>query len=101
MRSNRHRHRDPAKYVSEDKALDYVAGYTIVNDVSERAFQLQSSQWDKARVPHFRSDRALVGDDRRNHHPQTLDVWLDVNGERRQSSNTKNMIFSAQDWCPT
>ena len=84
-----------AKYVSEDKALDYVAGYTIVNDVSERAFQLQSSQWDKGKGADTFGPIGpwLVTTDEITN-PQTLDVWLDVNGERRQSSNTKNMIFS-------
>ena len=84
-----------AKYVSEDKALDYVAGYTIVNDVSERAFQLQSSQWDKGKGADSFGPIGpwLVTTDEITN-PQTLDVWLDVNGERRQSSNTRNMIFS-------
>jgi 2,4-didehydro-3-deoxy-L-rhamnonate hydrolase len=84
-----------ARYVSEEKALDYVAGYTIVNDVSERSFQFQSSQWDKGKGcdtfgpigPWLVTSDEIVN-------PQTLDIWLDVNAERRQSSNTRNMIFS-------
>jgi 2-keto-4-pentenoate hydratase/2-oxohepta-3-ene-1,7-dioic acid hydratase in catechol pathway len=83
-----------AEYVPEDEALDHVAGYTIVNDVSERAFQLQSSQWDKGKGCDTFGPIGpwLVTTDEITN-PQVLDVWLDVNGERRQSSNTKNMIF--------
>lgn len=83
-----------AQYVSEEKALEHVAGYTIVNDVSERAFQMQSSQWDKGKGFDTSGPIGpwLVTTDEITD-PQTLDVWLDVNGERRQTSNTKNMIF--------
>src|SRR4029077_20863476 len=84
-----------AKYVSEDKALDYVAGYAIVNSVSERAFQLQSSQWDKGKGSDTFGPIGpwLVTTDEITNQ-QVLDVWLDVNGERMQSSTAKNMIFS-------
>jgi 2,4-didehydro-3-deoxy-L-rhamnonate hydrolase len=63
--------------------------------VSERAFQLQSSQWDKGKGCDTFGPIGpwLVTTDEITN-PQTLDVWLDVNGERRQSSNTRNMIFS-------
>jgi 2-keto-4-pentenoate hydratase/2-oxohepta-3-ene-1,7-dioic acid hydratase in catechol pathway len=83
-----------ARYVSEEKALDYVAGYTIVNDVSERAFQMQSTQWDKGKGCDTFGPIGpwLVTTDEITN-PQVLDVWLDVNTERRQSSNTRNMIF--------
>ena len=79
----------------EDKALDYVAGYCVVNDVSERAFQLQSSQWDKGKS--FDSSGPIgpwlvTTDEIRD--PQSLEIWLDVNSERRQHSNTRDMIFS-------
>src|SRR6266496_209737 len=84
-----------AEYVPEDKALDYIAGYAIVNDVSERAFQLQSSQWDKGKgCDTFGPIGPWLVTTDEIANPQTLDIWLDVNGERRQSSNTKNMIFS-------
>ncbi len=84
-----------AEYVPEDTALNHVAGYTIVNDVSERAFQLQSSQWDKGKgCDTFGPIGPWLVTTDEIPNPQTLDVWLDVNGERRQSSNTKNMIFS-------
>lgn len=83
------------QYVSEANALDYVAGYCVVNDVSERAFQMQSSQWDKGKgcdtfgpIGPWLVTRDEVAD------PQNLDMWLDVNGERRQIGNSKTMIFS-------
>jgi 2-keto-4-pentenoate hydratase/2-oxohepta-3-ene-1,7-dioic acid hydratase in catechol pathway len=84
-----------AQYVAEGKALDYVAGYCVVNDVSERAFQLVTSQWDKGKG----FDTAgpigpwlVTTDEIRD--PQNLDMWLDVNGKRMQSGNTRTMIFS-------
>ncbi len=84
-----------ASYVSEDKALDHVAGYTIVNDVSERAWQLQSSQWDKGKgCDTFGPIGPWLVTTDEIPDPQVLDMWLDVNGERRQASNTKYMIFS-------
>ena len=84
-----------ASYVTEDKALDHVAGYTIVNDVSERAWQLQSSQWDKGKgCDTFGPIGPWLVTTDEIPDPQVLDMWLDVNGERRQSSNTKYMIFS-------
>jgi 2-keto-4-pentenoate hydratase/2-oxohepta-3-ene-1,7-dioic acid hydratase in catechol pathway len=86
-----------AKYVSEDKALDHVAGYCIVNDVSERAFQMATSQWDKGKG----FDTAgpigpwlVTGDEVRD--PQNLDMWLDVNGKRMQTGNTATMIFNVR-----
>jgi 2-keto-4-pentenoate hydratase/2-oxohepta-3-ene-1,7-dioic acid hydratase in catechol pathway len=84
-----------AQYVSEDKALSHVAGYCIVNDVSERAFQMATSQWDKGKG----FDTAgpvgpwLVTSDEITN-PQALDLWLDVNGKRMQTGNTRTMIFS-------
>lgn len=83
-----------AKYVDEDKALGHVAGYCIVNDVSERAFQLATSQWDKGKG----FDTAgpvgpwLVTTDELTN-PQALEMWLDVNGKRMQTGNTRTMIF--------
>ncbi|OGA35500.1 MAG: 2-hydroxyhepta-2,4-diene-1,7-dioate isomerase [Betaproteobacteria bacterium RIFCSPLOWO2_12_FULL_64_23] len=83
-----------AQYVPEDKALDYVAGYCVVNDVSERAFQLQSSQWDKGKGCDTFGPIGpwlVTTDEIRN--PQNLDMWLDVNGRRMQKGNTRTMIF--------
>ncbi|MGP1680689.1 MAG: fumarylacetoacetate hydrolase family protein [Burkholderiales bacterium] len=83
-----------AQYVAEDKALDYVAGYCVVNDVSERAFQLQSSQWDKGKGCDTFGPIGpwlVTTDEIRD--PQNLDMWLDVNGRRMQKGNTRTMIF--------
>jgi len=84
-----------AQYVPEAEALQYVAGYCIVNDVSERSFQFQSSQWDKGKsndtfgpIGPWLVTRDEVPD------PQNLDMWLEVNGERRQQGNSRTMIFS-------
>jgi 2,4-diketo-3-deoxy-L-fuconate hydrolase len=84
-----------AKYVGEAEALNYVAGYCIVNDVSERAFQMATSQWDKGKG----FDTAgpigpwlVTTDEIRD--PQTLDMQLDVNGKRMQTGNTRTMIFN-------
>jgi 2-keto-4-pentenoate hydratase/2-oxohepta-3-ene-1,7-dioic acid hydratase in catechol pathway len=85
-----------AQYVSEADALKHVAGYCVVNDVSERAFQLgrPGGQWDKGKG----FDTAgpigpwLVTTDEITD-PQNLDMWLDVNGKRMQSGNTRTMIF--------
>jgi 2,4-didehydro-3-deoxy-L-rhamnonate hydrolase len=83
-----------AQYVSEDKALEHVAGYCVVNDVSERAFQMQSSQWDKGKGCDTFGPIGpwLVTTDEITD-PQTLDMWLDVNGKRMQTGNTRTMIF--------
>jgi 2,4-didehydro-3-deoxy-L-rhamnonate hydrolase len=85
-----------ARHVTEKDALKYVAGYCIVNDVSEREFQMKrsGSQWSKGKGcdtfgpigPYL-----VTTDEIRN--PQTLDMWLDVNGVRRQTGNTRTMIF--------
>ena len=83
-----------AQYLSESEALEYVAGYCVVNDISERAFQLATTQWDKGKG----FDTAgpigpwLVTTDEIKD-PQNLDLWLDVNGKRMQSGNTRTMIF--------
>lgn len=84
-----------ASYVSEAEAASYIAGYCVCNDVSEREFQIErSGQWMKGKgCPTFgplgpwlvTADE--VGD------VQSLDMWLDVNGERMQTGNTRTMIF--------
>ncbi|HEV2611975.1 MAG TPA: fumarylacetoacetate hydrolase family protein [Noviherbaspirillum sp.] len=85
-----------AQYVSQKDALQYVAGYCIVNDVSEREFQLErGSQWDKGKGcdtfgpvgPWLVTADEII-------QPQRLDLWLDLNGERVQTGNTRTMIFS-------
>src|SRR5450830_1971053 len=83
-----------ARYVGEAEALDYVAGYCVVNDVSERAFQMQSSQWDKGKGCDTVGPIGpwlVTTDEIRD--PQNLEMWLDVNGRRMQKGNTRTMIF--------
>jgi 2,4-diketo-3-deoxy-L-fuconate hydrolase len=85
-----------AQYVDEADALNYIAGYAVCNDVSERHFQAdRGGQWMKGKC--FESSGPLgpwlvtpdeVGD------LQNLDMWLEVNGKRMQTGNTKTMIFS-------
>lgn len=85
-----------AKYVSEADALDYVAGYCVINDVSERYFQTQlTGQWTKGKSCDTFGPTGpwlVTRDEVPN--PQALDMWLDVNGERKQTGNTNTMIFT-------
>jgi len=84
-----------AQYVSEAEALKHVAGYCAINDVSERAFQMQSSQWDKGKgCDSFGPIGPWLVTTDEIKDPQTLDMWLEVNGTRRQTGNTRTMIFS-------
>jgi 2-keto-4-pentenoate hydratase/2-oxohepta-3-ene-1,7-dioic acid hydratase in catechol pathway len=84
-----------ARYVEENAALDYVAGYVVINDVSEREFQIErGGTWDKGKgcdtfgpVGPWLVTRDEVGD------VQSLGMWLDVNGTRMQTGNTRTMIF--------
>jgi 2-keto-4-pentenoate hydratase/2-oxohepta-3-ene-1,7-dioic acid hydratase in catechol pathway len=85
----------PAKYVSLERALDHVAGYCVINDVSERSYQLErGGQWDKGKscdtfapIGPWLVTRDEVPD------PQALDLWLKVDDERVQAGNTRTMIF--------
>ncbi|WP_102107344.1 fumarylacetoacetate hydrolase family protein [Oceaniglobus roseus] len=84
------------KYVSEEDALNYVAGYCVIDDVSERHFQTKlSGNWTKGKscdtfgpTGPWLVTRDEVGD------PQQLGMWLDVNGKRMQTGNTNTMIFT-------
>jgi 2-keto-4-pentenoate hydratase/2-oxohepta-3-ene-1,7-dioic acid hydratase in catechol pathway len=84
-----------ASYVAEEEAMDCVAGYVLHNDYSERAFQLERhGQWVKGKscdtfapLGPFLATRDEIPD------PHVLDVWLTVNGETLQDSNTRNLIF--------
>jgi 2-keto-4-pentenoate hydratase/2-oxohepta-3-ene-1,7-dioic acid hydratase in catechol pathway len=84
-----------ARYVAEADALAHVAGYCVVNDVSERAWQLErGGTWDKGKgadtfgpVGPWLVTADEVPD------PQALDLWLDVSGERMQAGNTRTMVF--------
>jgi 2,4-diketo-3-deoxy-L-fuconate hydrolase len=85
-----------ARYVSEADALSHVAGYCVVNDISERSFQLATSQWDKGKGADTFGPIGpwLVTTDEIKD-PQSLDMWLDLNGRRMQTGNTRTMIFGA------
>lgn len=86
-----------ARYVTEADALDYVAGYCIINDVSERSFQMQSSQWDKGKgCDNFGPVGPYLVTADEIAEPQQLRLWLDVNGTRRQDGSTATMIFSVR-----
>jgi 2,4-didehydro-3-deoxy-L-rhamnonate hydrolase len=89
-----------ARYIDRKDALKYVAGYCIVNDVSERDFQLKksASQWNKGKGCDTFGPLGpwlVTTDEIRD--PQDLDMWLDVNGVRKQTGNTKTMIFGIAD----
>lgn len=84
-----------AKYVSEAEAMNYVAGYAVTNDVSEREFQIErSGQWTKGKscdnfgqLGPWLVTRDEVAD------PQNLSMWLTVNGEKMQNGSTKTMVY--------
>ncbi len=89
----------PASYVSKAEALDHVAGYVLINDVSERAYQTErGGTWDKGKgcdtfgpVGPWIVTTDEVGD------VQNLDMWLDLNGKRMQTGNTRTMIFGVAE----
>jgi 2,4-diketo-3-deoxy-L-fuconate hydrolase len=89
-----------ARYVDRKDALKHVAGYCIVNDVSEREYQLKRSatQWSKGKGCDTFGPIGpwLVTTDELKD-PQNLDMWLNVNGVRKQTGNTKTMIFGVGD----
>ena len=88
----------PAKYVTEDEALNYVAGYCVVNDLSERYFQMHlTGQWTKGKscdgfgpVGPYLVTRDEVSD------PQNLEMSVTVNGTTMQNGNSRDMIFSVR-----
>jgi len=86
-----------ARYVPEDRALEYVAGYCVVNDVSERNFQLErGTQWDRGKgCDTFGPIGPYLVTTDEIPNPQALDMWLDLNGQRMQTGNTRTMIFGA------
>jgi ureidoglycolate lyase len=84
-----------AWHVPREHALAHVAGYCLVNDVSERAYQMErEGQWVKGKSypSHCPMGPWLVTADELAD-PQSIDLWLDVNGVRRQTGNTRTMIF--------
>jgi 2,4-didehydro-3-deoxy-L-rhamnonate hydrolase len=88
-----------ASYVQQTEALDHVAGYCVVNDVSEREYQIErGGTWDKGKgcdtfgpVGPWLVTKDEVPD------PQALAMWLDVNGKRMQTGNTRTMIFGVAE----
>ena len=87
-----------ASYVEEDEALDYVAGYCVANDVSERAFQIEGTgQWVKGKSadtfcpvgPYLVTSDEIPD-------PQNLKLWLEVDGVRYQDGSTDDMIFTVK-----
>jgi len=88
-----------ASYVTREEALGHVAGYVLINDVSERAFQTErGGTWDKGKgcdtfgpIGPWLVTADEVGD------VQNLDMWLEVNGERVQTGNTRTMIFGVAE----
>lgn len=88
----------PAKYVSEADAMSYVAGYCVVNDLSERAFQLEGTgQWVKGKSADTFGPIGpwlVTADEVRD--PQNLKMWLAVDGHRYQNGSTQTMIFGVR-----
>ena len=87
----------PAKYTPENHVMDHVAGYCVINDVSEREYQLErgGGQWDKGKgcdtfgpIGPWLVTKDEVPD------PHKLDLWLEVDGKRYQDGNTRTMIFN-------
>jgi 2-keto-4-pentenoate hydratase/2-oxohepta-3-ene-1,7-dioic acid hydratase in catechol pathway len=84
-----------AKYIGEEESQDHIAGYCVVNDLSERAFQLErSGQWVKGKscdtfgpIGPYLVTKDEIPD------PQNLNLWLDVNGKRMQNGSTKTMVY--------
>ena len=85
-----------ARYVSNKDALDYVAGYCTINDVSEREYQIErGGTWDKGKgCDTFGPIGPWLVTKDEVPNPQKLDMWLDLNGKRMQTGNSKTMIFT-------
>ena len=89
-----------ARYVETKDALKHVAGYCVINDVSEREYQMKrgASQWGKGKGCDTFGPLGpwlVTTDEIRD--PQSLDMWLDVNGVRKQTGNTRTMVFGVAD----
>jgi 2-keto-4-pentenoate hydratase/2-oxohepta-3-ene-1,7-dioic acid hydratase in catechol pathway len=89
----------PGRYLARERALEHVAGYCVINDLSERSYQLErGGQWDKGKgcdtfapIGPWLVTREEIPD------PQNLDLWLDVDGRRFQAGNTRTMIFAVAE----
>jgi 2-keto-4-pentenoate hydratase/2-oxohepta-3-ene-1,7-dioic acid hydratase in catechol pathway len=87
-----------AKYVSQDNAMEHVAGYCVINDLSERAFQIEhSGQWTKGKSADTFGPTGpwLVTKDEVAD-PQKLRMWLEVNGKRFQNGSTATMVYGVR-----
>lgn len=82
-------------YIDKEKAMDHVAGYCVINDVSERAFQLEGTgTWDKGKgCPTFGPTGPWLVTKDEVENPHNLKIWLEVDGHRYQDGNTNTMIF--------
>lgn len=87
-----------ARYLAVEEALSMVAGYVVVNDITDRGFQNQSGQWDKGKgcdtfgpIGPWLVTADEIAD------PQNLDLFLELNGKRMQDGNTRNMIFTVAE----
>ncbi|HQU11131.1 MAG TPA: fumarylacetoacetate hydrolase family protein [Acidiphilium sp.] len=85
-------------HIAEDSALDHVAGYCIVNDVSEREYQIRrGGTWDKGKgCPSFGPTGPFLVTRDEVPDPQALDLWCEVDGKRMQNGNTRTMIFGVK-----
>jgi len=88
-----------ASYISQEEVLKHVAGYVLHNDVSERAFQLErSGQWVKGKsCDSFAPIGPFIATTDEINDPNNLDLWLKLNGEMIQNSNTSDFIFNIQE----
>lgn len=91
---------DTAKSIPESKAMQYIAGYTLINDVSERAYQLDAAagQWTRGKCCDTFCPVGpwLVTKDEISR-PQNLSIWLALNGKKVQNGNTKTMVFNIKE----
>src|SRR5699024_1992897 len=84
-----------ARHITKEHALDHVAGYCVINDISERDYQLnRAGNWDKGKgYDGFGPVGPWLVTTDEVPNPQALSLWLELNGERQQDSHTSNMIF--------
>ena len=91
---------DKARSVPDSKAMQYIAGYTIVNDVSERAYQLDAAagQWTRGKgCDTFCPVGPWLVTKDEIPRPQNLSIWLELNGKKMQNGNTKTMVFNIRE----
>ncbi|SLN62524.1 fumarylacetoacetate hydrolase family protein [Roseisalinus antarcticus] len=88
----------PAKYVTEDEAMDHVAGYAVTNDVSERAYQIErAGQWTKGKsCDNFGQLGPWLVTKDEVPDPQNLKMWLTLNGETMQDGSTTTMVYGVK-----